>query len=250
MSPVTPDSNFNEPTWSRESLDSPMAAKVQHSLAQSLRFSRSRWGRLFRFSTLPVIPIRECGWGIRNSAGSNRNYILRDRSRRSVGEVKFTAVRVSRNDHLAAYCGVLLWDGTTFELTSQHARLDEVVGSTNGLNVWTITKEASPASEPSGLWAQIKDPFTKPRMWNIALGNDHLGRVIVPATPGSSQRRAVFELDDGAQLPIQTMRPKVGLWGFDAVVPDDSPTSLTAEIAVTHFILNVAFRIFYLALDF
>ncbi|HEY2839415.1 MAG TPA: hypothetical protein VGJ26_09710 [Pirellulales bacterium] len=238
------DDSTHEPRWALSSEAESLVAEVQCRLESS---SKSWLARVLR-GKRPIVPfqIRECGYGMRSSSGGDRYYAIRNTQRQPIGDLRCIWSSPSvrpRGDRstVFGYCGVLFECGTTFELASSEEAPNTVVGYANGAEVCRITELPQEPLQTKGVREWLKKTFLGKRRWNVFGASCQLGTIELQYPVGSNRRRIYFETNHGL-MPIQLMGPRWREGKFDSILPWDTPVVSDAELVVTHFLVNIAFR--------
>jgi hypothetical protein len=231
--------------------ESPIAAKVQRGLLKSAngffaRRSRKRWqGR--------VVDLRECEFGLTSSSG-HRYCALHDRDRYPVGDAIYddSAPPFFPRRQAAifdGYLAVLLLDGQTFEIFERHDDAGVLHAFVSGEKMCQLVELPPPLPEGSGFRHWVKKTFLGSERWDVTCDAKRLGIVQFTYPLGGKKRIIEFTAETGV-LPVRVAGPRYGEGLYDTVIPQGSPEVNDPRLLKIHFLLNLAFRMYVVSLEF
>lgn len=224
--------------WYLDSRTSDTASKVQRELRQSVSVGDD-----------PSSDLRDCAFGLRTSHGRQRMIMLRNASKRSIGEVMYCRSRQG-TDLVREYVGVLLHDGTTFE--EIHLAIEPLTlrCHRNGEPLCELTeRQVHDESGEAGFLNWLRRTFCPRREWIVNSGTVAIGRIAMQYPIGTAKPLLYWETND-LQLPIRVIKRDWLGRTFDPVIPSEGPLIEDPSLLFIQFALNIAFRICILKCDF
>jgi hypothetical protein len=226
-------------------------------------------------------PLSMLAFGSRQQIGFKTTYAIERKERPwfryPVGAIILQKGGCKKDAIVNVYLAVMIGSATTFEGLAYFNSPNRLTFYHNGLFFGELLEIPQDVDKPTSLWTRF---FRKKRLWNVIVGKECCGDVLLQY-PVNNKNQIFFRLKNDVKLPISygyrcnivcdggtPMAPFRGLLGAltgfgnsdrihgDMIIPLNTPrysdVEYTQDVDIDrmHFLLNIIFRSYYLAMDF